>query len=328
MRLIIFAAGLVVVACGGSEGGSKNDGHVLGTGGSDAGSNVSASGSGGGSRCPAGAEGCDCYGNGTCDVGLTCASNLCVSLGGAGGAGGIGGAGGATGSGGTGGAVISSGGSAGSSLGGAGGSQQCFPEGSICSGNATACCVGLTCTVDTRSPANGTCSKLCVSGSECYSGCCAPLTDRSASVCAPTQYCGSPTPSCLPVGSDCMYAWNSCCGGTACAYDQPSGITASCAAQCLYNSDCYSGCCAPSGTGYYVCSDPVFCGSSLNCLPSGTRPCGLGTECCPGSYCISDSINQICLPLCSSNLDCSTGCCATPNGNGVYVCTDPGYCGF
>src|SRR5512142_1968849 len=28
--------------------------------------------------CPAGNEGCDCYGNGTCNAGLVCASRLCV----------------------------------------------------------------------------------------------------------------------------------------------------------------------------------------------------------------------------------------------------------
>lgn len=34
-----------------------------------------------GSSCPAGSEACACYGNGTCNEGLVCASKLCVSLG-------------------------------------------------------------------------------------------------------------------------------------------------------------------------------------------------------------------------------------------------------
>jgi len=73
--------------------------------------------------CKTGAETCPCYGNGTCDQGLTCASNLCVNLGnpsGRGGAGGQGGDGGspATGAGGS----VGSGGAAGSggSVGGTG----------------------------------------------------------------------------------------------------------------------------------------------------------------------------------------------------------------
>jgi hypothetical protein len=78
--------------------------------------------------CPTGAEACPCYGNKTCDVGLTCASNLCVALTGAGGSSGTGGSasstGGATGVGGSistgAGGAISTGGAT-----GAGGSPSC-----------------------------------------------------------------------------------------------------------------------------------------------------------------------------------------------------------
>jgi hypothetical protein len=52
--------------------------------------------------CPAGAETCACYGNGTCNTGLVCFSDLCVNPAtGNGGAGGTLGSGGASGSGGT-----------------------------------------------------------------------------------------------------------------------------------------------------------------------------------------------------------------------------------
>jgi hypothetical protein len=74
------------------------------------------SGSKGGS-CPQGSETCPCYGNQSCNVGLTCASSVCVNLGGIGTGGMIGG-GGMSG-GGTGGM---SGGGTGGSLSGAGGS--------------------------------------------------------------------------------------------------------------------------------------------------------------------------------------------------------------
>ena len=61
-----FAAGLAtLVSCGGSAGGKDT-----------------------GATCQTGAEGCGCYGNNTCNAGLTCASQLCVNLNGTGGTGG------------------------------------------------------------------------------------------------------------------------------------------------------------------------------------------------------------------------------------------------
>jgi hypothetical protein len=87
----VLAAALVAGSCS-SGGGSGGKG-----------------GSGGGG-CPAGSETCACYGNGTCNVGLSCASNLCVNLGGGAGATGTGGSSMATGgSPGTGGAVATGG---------------------------------------------------------------------------------------------------------------------------------------------------------------------------------------------------------------------------
>src|SRR5580765_2696650 len=66
--------------------------------------------------CPPGSETCACYGNATCNAGLTCASNLCVNLGGMGG----GGSGGSISTGGGGGGASATGGTAGD--GGSGGS--------------------------------------------------------------------------------------------------------------------------------------------------------------------------------------------------------------
>lgn len=74
-------------------------------------------GGGGGGACPDGSETCPCYGNQTCDGTLTCASNVCVSLG----------SGGTSGSGGSGGASGASGGagqSGGAGTAGTGGSAQ------------------------------------------------------------------------------------------------------------------------------------------------------------------------------------------------------------
>ena len=86
-------------------GGSTGSGGVTSTAGTDAGTVIGTGGMGGagggttsadGGGCPAGAETCACYGNGTCNGGLLCLSNLCVRplTGGAAGAGGTSGTGG------------------------------------------------------------------------------------------------------------------------------------------------------------------------------------------------------------------------------------------
>jgi fibro-slime domain-containing protein len=55
-----------VAALGGSSASGGNGGAVA---------------TGGASACPVGSERCDCYGNGTCNQGLECRSNLCVAAG-------------------------------------------------------------------------------------------------------------------------------------------------------------------------------------------------------------------------------------------------------
>ena len=58
-------------------GGEPATGGSSGTGGeSDTGGN---SNTGGGTTCPDGSEGCACYGNGTCDAGLECQSDVCTA---------------------------------------------------------------------------------------------------------------------------------------------------------------------------------------------------------------------------------------------------------
>ena len=67
---------LVALSSGCSDSGGSNQGNTANT----------KPGSGGASACREGAERCHCYGNGTCDDGLTCASNFCVVAPGGGGA--------------------------------------------------------------------------------------------------------------------------------------------------------------------------------------------------------------------------------------------------
>jgi formylglycine-generating enzyme len=66
--LVIAFAAAIIPACGSSSSGSPN---------------VSAAGAGGAAEAgkEPGTEGGPCYGNGTCNAGLTCYSNLCVNAG-------------------------------------------------------------------------------------------------------------------------------------------------------------------------------------------------------------------------------------------------------
>ena len=87
---------LALLTLGSACGGSSQSATVSSSGGASAGAVGT-----GGATCQPGQEGCACYGNDTCNAGLTCASHLCVRFG-TGGSGAIGGSSGnASGSGGT-----------------------------------------------------------------------------------------------------------------------------------------------------------------------------------------------------------------------------------
>jgi hypothetical protein len=80
-----------VEGSGGEQAGGETGGS-LGTAGQGTAGIAGSSTSGGttsiggaGTACPVGDEGCTCYGNDTCNSGLTCASHLCVNLAGTGG---------------------------------------------------------------------------------------------------------------------------------------------------------------------------------------------------------------------------------------------------
>jgi hypothetical protein len=91
----------LMASCGGGGGGTGDGGGA------------------GGSGCPTGFETCACYGNHTCEAGLTCASNICVNLSAGGGAGGNNGGGGAGGvAAGAGGAIAGGAGGANAGFGG------------------------------------------------------------------------------------------------------------------------------------------------------------------------------------------------------------------
>jgi hypothetical protein len=107
--------------------------------------------------CPQGAERCACFGNSTCNTGLTCLSNLCVNTGGAGGAGdtsgsgGLAGTTGIAGSGGTsaGGDASGAGGIAGGGAGTDGGGVGGQPAGGAVGGTLSG---GFSCTIQCTGP--------------------------------------------------------------------------------------------------------------------------------------------------------------------------------
>jgi hypothetical protein len=137
-RLVMLAA-LTAIGCGSATaihpngdaggttgagtGGTSPQSGSAGTGGTSvqsgsAGAAGTGSGGVGGATCAAGSERCPCYGNGTCDSGLTCASAICVRIGNSG----TGGSGGTSSQAGVGGAGAGSGGATTTGTGGTTGS--------------------------------------------------------------------------------------------------------------------------------------------------------------------------------------------------------------
>jgi hypothetical protein len=131
--LVLVFGGIVVASCGSKSTGGK--------------------------MCSTGSEGCACYGNGSCNTGLTCASNLCVNLnGGAGGATGAGGSSAGNGgmSGGNGGMSGGNGGMSGGNGGMSGGNGgMSGGNGGMSGGNGGAS--GCTCTGTMRCTTDGHC---------------------------------------------------------------------------------------------------------------------------------------------------------------------------
>lgn len=305
---LCFVVGLLVFGCGGNDTGFGNGRR--GTGGDNPDAGVSGGngaggskpGSGGAPACRDGDETCACYGNGTCNAGLVCASNLCVRLSsgtggrGAGGISSVAGAGGA----------ISNGGIP--STGGTPPTPGSSPLGGRCVQNAD-CRPGLSClTAGSNAlagggPPGGLCTSLCVGDGDC-------TAFDANSICV--QFGTSSTSwFCLQgctVGSTSVAK----CGGRTdmvCAdlIDQAGNPTVpACQPQCASDLDCPGRRC-DFRTGF--CAD----------RPAGTLPIGsscdpsASTDSCDG-FCRNfydtgpvDPRYGVCLGVCSLNLD-GSGC--------------------
>jgi hypothetical protein len=131
---------------------------IGGCGGGDLGGEPSAGGGTGGVGCPAGSEGCACYGNDTCNAGLTCASHLCVSLASGGsGQGGVSPGGASSGGAGTGGRETGGFAQGGVSVGGT-------YSGSTGTGGTFACALGSPCSTPNSYCVEGIIVCQCING--------------------------------------------------------------------------------------------------------------------------------------------------------------------
>lgn len=237
----------------------------------------------------AGAEGGPCRTDQTCDLGLTCASKLCVvapipppavsdaSVTNAPDAAGV------------------------SHIQDAAATDVivCESPGNSCS-EATACCPGSTCVMD---GASRFCAADCESNVQCASGCCAAL-QSGGKVCAPRAICESQNPMCGQPGDSC--AQEACCPGSLCV----GGASPACAAECTDGSQCASGCCARLQSGRMACAPASVCVDQDPCLLFkeclARRPVpGTGvTEAC---RIVSSKVDTV--DLCSAGSPCPGGDC-------------------
>jgi hypothetical protein len=213
--LMILVGGVLALAaaCGGSKSGS----------------------------CAQGTERCPCYGNSTCNPGLACMSDVCVSSGGTGGTSASGGRGGTTGTGGRGGA--SAGGTGGVNAGGNGGATG-GAGGQSGAGGSASC-------GDTTSDWHncGACGHACANQGQfcgtscCVAGVCAPFWGpcfaQSAGYTACAQACSSVgqtcvaqacTPTSATSNGYTWLGWSTATASTSCSVPQaPESVsTATC----------------------------------------------------------------------------------------------------
>jgi hypothetical protein len=152
---------------------------------------------------------------------------------------------------------VSSSGTPGPSGSGNGPGPGCGAAGDGCA--TQACCAGNSC-VDFDEGAY--CSADCGQGSDCVSGCCAPL-EGGGSVCAPVEYCLPLKPLGVACASNAECASNDCIGW--------------CTQTCGASSDCGdSAYCVTNEADQNVCFPS--CGSTEHCSTFAGTTCQSGTS--------------------------------------------------
>jgi hypothetical protein len=108
----------------------------------------------------------------------------------------------------------------------------------------------------TESAGGAICRATCTTGTDCQSGCCAPLAG-GGNACFAASQCQT---HCAAANEACQTAAD-CCGGagdTAVCVNQGQGSI--CADRCATHDQCHSGCCAPLQAGGKVCAPAApFC---------------------------------------------------------------------
>ena len=138
------------------------------------------------------------------------------------------------------------------------GTPSCLADSVVCTSTPNACCSGfcISSASDPSEPA--ICSAACTTGSECESGCCAPINSNQ-SVCSGIGFCAN---TCKAPGDSCTLP-EDCCTDNG-VPQQCVGVTggaSTCASECTSNADCVSGCCTPlTNLGVSVCAAVQFCG--------------------------------------------------------------------
>jgi cysteine-rich repeat protein len=308
-------------------------------------------GCGGSSGKAAGAEGGPCFGNSTCNAGLTCASNLCVQLPGVGGAGGSGqagnGAAGASGQAGNG--VAGASGQAGSGVAGArgqAGKEMARAGGGNAGGggspsDATSCGNGApdpgeACDDGNRMGGDG-CTSLC----QIEVGYACPTANQP---CVRSAKCGDgvvePPEECDDGNSN---------NGDGCSFDCLAEVGWSCPTA---GAPCIGSCAVTAKCGNVgssnVCGDGIVgsgeqcdCGAGTvpvpaNCPgPNGATYGGCTTSCTFGAHCGDGIVDppEVCDPGQSPSdygLDGCTGSCQRARycGDGVVDADDGEQCDF
>lgn len=132
---------------------------------------------------------------------------------------------------------------------------------------------------------------------------------------------GGSSGMCLGLYARCDTPGATCCAGTTCA--QSAG-TMTCQATCQQDSDCGSRCCAFDSTaGANLCKTPTAC-----CSNEGEH-CDNALEfCCDNMVCVAytDTSLNNCRPVCSTDNDCSSGCCKLFSGQTYGYCGTTGEC--
>jgi hypothetical protein len=135
-----------------------------------------------------------------------------------------------------------------------------------------------------------------------------------------------PPPACIATSHSCSDNGECCNYQSGTGYCTDFGSGGECADSCSSNSDCTSGCCAATSGGGSVCSPASQC--QTTCHAAGYS-CTVNNDCCDyrngQGYCANFGGTTACHDSCSSNSDCTSGCCARLN-NGAYVCAAANYC--